>query len=458
MSVDGEKLYSKLDNAMGMNDGGIPGLISEEEAIARQGASKFAARLILVLALFFALIGFWAATSEIDKIARGDGKVIPSGQNKVVQHLEGGIVKAIKVREGDVVKKGQILVVIDSTPSKARLQEKVQEFRALRARAARLRAEADGKKDIDFAKDLMSAAPAAVLREKKAFKSRKRQRDAELAILIQQVRQRARELEEVKSSVKRLGTMLPSILKELRETELGYRQGNAPLFDVIKIRRQYNEVKGQHRTEKLKVPRAAASLCEAEGKLKARRNALLAEVRKELADTENKIDSLRPLIESGTDEVKRTAIRSPVTGTVNRVSLTTVGGVVKPGEALVEIVPNGSSLIIEARIKPKDRAFLHPGQEATVKVSAYDFSIFGGLEGKVIEISADAIDDENKKGETYFRVRIRTNQNFLQRDGRRYPIIPGMTGTVDIRTGKKTVLDSVLAPVYRIVNESLRER
>jgi len=456
--MDGERLFQKLDDAMGVNDAAIPGLISEEEAIARRGASKFAGRLVLILALFFALIGFWAATSEIDKIARGDGKVIPSGQNKVVQHLEGGVVKAIKVREGDTVKKGQILVVIDSTPSKARLQEKVQEFYALQARAARLTAEANRKASVTFAADLMKAAPAAVLREKKSFKSRKTQRDAELAILIQQVRQRARELEEVKSSVKRLSTMLPSIKKEMRETELGYRQGNAPFFDVIKIRRQYNEVAGQLRTEKLKVPRAAASWREANSTLKSRRNALLADVRKELADTENKIDSLRPLIESGTDEVKRTAIRSPVNGTVNRVSLTTIGAVVKPGEALVEVVPAGSSLIIEAKIQPKDRAFLHPGQDATVKVSAYDFSIFGGLDGKVVEISADAIEDENKKGETYFRVRIKTNQNFLARHGRRYPIIPGMTGSVDIRTGKKTVLDSVLAPVYRIVNESLRER
>lgn len=456
--MDGERIFRKLDDAMGVNEAGIPGLISEEEAIARQGATKFAGRLALILALFFALTGFWAATSKIDEIARGDGKVIPSGQNKVVQHLEGGVVKAIMVREGDTVEKGQVLVVIDSTPSKARLQEKVQEFHALQARAARLAAEATGKDAVDFAADLQKAAPAAVLRESKSFKSRKAQRDAELAILIQQVRQRARELKEVESSVKRLGTMLPSIRKELRETELGYRQGNAPLFDVIKIRRQYNEVAGQYRTEQLKVPRAAASWREAKSTLESRRNALLAEVRKELADTENRIDSLRPLIDSGTDEVKRTAIRAPVGGTVNRVSLTTVGGVVKPGEALVEIVPAGGSLIVEARIAPKDRAFLHPGQAATVKVSAYDFSIFGGLEGKVVEISADAIEDENKQGETYFRVRIKTGRNFLERRGRRYPIIPGMTGTVDIRTGKKTVLDSVLAPVYRIVNESLRER
>lgn len=456
--MDGERIFKKLDDAMGVNETAIPGLISEEEAIARRGAGKFAGRLILILALFFALIGFWAATSEIDKIARGDGKVIPSGQNKVVQHLEGGVVKAIKVREGDTVKKGQILVVIDSTPSKARLQEKVQEFYALQARAARLTAEANGKGTVTFTADLKKTAPAAVLRERKSFASRKTQRDAELGILTQQVRQRARELEEVKSSVKRLSTMLPSIRKELRETELGYRQGNAPLFDVIKIRRQYNEVAGQFRTEKLKVPRAEASWREANSTLNSRRNALLAEVRKELADTENKIDSLRPLIDSGTDEVKRTAIRSPVNGTVNRVSLTTIGAVVKPGEALVEVVPAGSSLIIEARIQPKDRAFLHPGQDATVKVSAYDFSIFGGLDGKVVEISADAIEDENKKGETYFRVRIKTNQSFLERRGRRYPIIPGMTGSVDIRTGKKTVLDSVMAPVYKIVNESLKER
>ncbi len=436
------------------------GLISEVNATATRGARRFALILLAIVCLFLVAILAWASTAEIDDITRGQGRVIPSGQNKVVQHLEGGIVREILVKEGDTVTPGQVLLRIDSTPSKSLHQEKLSTYYADQARAARLRAEAEGKEKVTFSEDVLKNAPAAARRERDLFESRQQQQRTEVDVLDRQVRQKRQELKEIQSSVDRLEARLKSERQELVETRRDYAAGAIARFDLIRLERQVNETAGSLRTEKLKVPRAEAALRETQSKLDEKKAGYLAEVRKELADVESKVSALKPLIEAGQAKVERTDIRSPVKGIVKLVGVTTLGAVIKPGEALVEIVPLDSGLIVEARIRPQDRAFLHPGQVATVKISAYDFSIYGGLEGKVMDISADAIEeDKGSKGEeSYYRVRIRTDKSYLERVGQKLPIITGMTATVDIKTGKRTILDHVLGPFYRLIDSSLQER
>ncbi len=435
------------------------GLFSDIDSTATRGARRFALILLATVGLFLVVIIAWASTSKIDDITRGEGRIIPSGQNKVVQHLEGGIVRQILVKEGDTVSPGQVLLRIDSTPSRSLHQEKLSTYYADLARAARLRAEAEGKDAVAIPAEVVKSAPDAANRERALFASRRQQQKTEIEVLDRQVRQKRQELREIQSSVDRLEARLKSERQELAETRRDYAAGAIARFDLIRLERQVNETAGSLRTEKLKVPRAEAALRETQSKLDEKKTGNLAEVRKDLADVESKITALKPVIDAGKAKVERTDIRSPVKGIVKLVGVTTLGAVIKPGEALVEIVPLDSGLIVEAKIKPQDRAFLHPGQVATVKVSAYDFSIYGGLEGKVVDISADAIeDDKSKQGESYYRVRIRTDKSYLERVGQKLPIITGMTATVDIRTGQRTILDHVLGPFYRLIDSSLQER
>lgn len=434
-------------------------LMSDVATTATRGARRFALILITTMAVFFTLMLVWASTAEIDDITRGNGRVIPSGQNKVVQHLEGGIVRAILVHEGDTVKAGQVLLRIDSTPSKSLHQEKLNTYYADLARAARLRAEAAGKDKVTFPPEVLKNAPEAAKQEHELFVSRRQSHRTEIQVLDGQVKQKRQELRETQSSVDRLAARLKSERQELVETRRDYKLGAIARFDLLRLERQVNETAGSLRTEKLKIPRAQAALRESQSKLDEKKTAFLADVRKKLADAENEIASLRPVIKAGEERVQRTEIRSPVKGIVQQVGVTTIGAVIKPGEALVEIVPLEGGLVVEARIRPKDRAFIHPGETATVKISAYDYSIYGGLKGKVVDISADSIEEKDSRHDrSYYRVRIRTERNYLERAGQRLPIIAGMTAVVDIKTGQRTILDHLLAPLYKLIDSSLQER
>lgn len=411
-----------------------------------------------IIGLFLLIFSLWANYATLDEITRGDGKVIPTGQNKVVQHLEGGIVAGIMVREGDRVRAGQILLRVDNTISKASVGEKRAKFFALMARAARLQAEADDKKKIKFPKAVLENAPREARQQAALFRSRIAQRRSELSVIESQVSQRKQALAETFSEVRRLGQLLSSLRRELTQTQKDLKSGAVSETELREIERRTNETAGRLRTERLAVVRAQSALREAQDKIAEKTTEFMSEVRKELADIENQMASIAPLINAGEDKVSRTDIRSPINGTIKQIGVNTIGAVIKPGQPLVEIVPIEDTMLVEARIKPKDRAFLRPDQLATVKLTAYDYSIYGGIEGKVIDISADAIQDENKRNETYYRIRIRTKKNFLEYQGSKLAILPGMTASVDISTGKKTVLSYIADPIVKVFNESLRER
>lgn len=431
---------------------------SDVHALARANARKFGGYLAIVVTAFFVTFFAWASYATLDEITRGDGKVVPTGQNKVVQHLEGGIVAAILVKEGQTVEANQVLMRIESTVSDSALREKLAKYHALLARAARLRAEAEGQSKITFPKEVLESAPNEAAEQKRLFDQRQKRLKSEVDILEQQVAQRRQSLAETKSNVATLSRRVVSLRQELRETEKDYQKGIVSRSELSQIRREYTKAAGELQSERIAVRRAQAALNEVVAKVRDKKALFTAEARKDLAEAESQARTLEPSIRANRGTVERTELRAPVRGIVKQIGVATIGAVIKPGQALVEIVPSDDTLLVEARIKPKDRAFLRPNQVATVKISAYDFSIFGGLEGKVVGISADAIEDEKQKGETYYRIRIRTDKNYLLYQGRRLPIIPGMTASVDIKTGKKTVLDYLFEPIRTVLNESLQER
>lgn len=441
---------------LNLHDGSA--LVPDVYATATRGARRFMVYLALVIGLFLGVFVFWASEAEMDEITRGDGRVIPSGQNKVVQHLEGGIVNAILVREGQQVEQGQVLLRVDSTPSESRREELTLELYGLQAQVARLGAEADGRDEINFPAEVRENAPEIVRREQRLFQQRAEQRVSEMAAIDEQINQRAQQLAEARSSVQRLETTVALLREQLTSDREDYERGALSESDLERTQRDMREAEGELRTARLTVGRQVEALNEARQTKIETRNTFLAEARSELVEKRGEIETLRPQLEAMEDQVQRTDIRAPIRGTVTQVSVSTIGAVIRPGQALVEIVPLEDRLLVEARIQPQDRAFLRPNQEATVKITAYDYSIYGGLEGRVVDISADAIEDEQERDSTYYRIRIRTDRNYLERGGQRLPIIPGMTVSVDIQTGRKTVLAYLTDPISRVINESLRER
>lgn len=437
-------------------------LQSSVEAVATEGARRFGSYLAFALGAFVLVFLVWARLSYMDEITRGPSRVIASGQNKVVQAPDAGVVKAIFVKEGDLVAADQALMRIDATPSQAALEEKLTRLYALMARAARLSAEAEDRPAIDFPKEVRDGAPREVLAESALFRSRAQQKKGELSTLEQQAAQREQQLRETRSTVNRLDARLKLQRAEEYDTCKAWRDGSASRSECQQAQRASLETAGQLESERRGVPRAEAALREAQQKMEDKRSQFRSDARKELNDAEAQIAALRPQIAKEGQTVRLTELRSPVRGIVKTVGVTTIGGIVKAGEPLIEIVPAEDALLVEVRIKPADIAFVRMEQDATIKISAYDYSIFGGLEGKVVEISSDVIVDDKKSAggerETFYRVRVKADKAFLERDRQILPIIPGMTGTVDIRTGRRTVLDRFLDPFYRLFSDSLGER
>ncbi len=437
-------------------------LHSDMESVATEGARRFGGYLAMALGALVLALLVWARVSYMDDITRGESRVIASGQNKVVQAPDAGVVKAIFVKEGDTVGAGQPLMRIDATPSKATLDEKLARLYALMARVARLTAEAEDRDSVSFPDEVRKNAPREVERETAAFRSRAQQLRGELATLEQQAAQKEQQLRESESTVARLDARLRLNRAEEYDTCRAYRNGSASLSECQVAQRASLETAGQLESERRGIPRAEAALREARQKVEDKRTQFRADARKDLNEAQAQIDQLRPQIEKEGQTLKLTELRSPVRGIIKTIGVATIGGVVRAGDALIEIVPAEDTLLVEVRIKPADIAFVRLDQNATVKISAYDYSIFGGIEGKVVEISSDAIVDEKKSSrgerETYYRVRVRTQKAYLERDKQILPIIPGMTGTVDIRTGRRTVLDRFLDPFYRLLSDSLGER
>ncbi|MDA7817774.1 HlyD family type I secretion periplasmic adaptor subunit [Sulfurimonas sp.] len=406
---------------------------------------------------FISVIAFilWASLAEIDEITRGDGDVIPYGQNKVIQNLEGGIVESILVKEGQIVKKGEVILKINNAKSTSASRTNEMKYNELEAKRLRLFAEANllpfEAKTCDDA-DLESQIKLSenlYLSNKQEFDSK----DKSLKNLVQQKQQLYR---EAAAKVKSLEKSLEFVTEEIVMTAPLVKEGVKSKVDFLKLKREANSIESDIEAAKLSLPRLSSTINEFKNRRNESKQLFINTAKKELNEVIAEISRLQTQQVAFSDQVDRTMVKSPVEGIVQKLFINTVGGVIQPGADLVEIVPTNKNLFLEIKIKPSDIAFIHPGAEAKVKVSAYDFAIHGGLIGKVVNISPDTITD--KKENTFYLIHVTTKKNYLGTKEHPLHIIPGMTVSVDIVTGQKTVMQYILKPILKSKQYVFTER
>lgn len=413
-------------------------------------------RIILWVIFIFIIVGLiWADNTDFDELTVGIGKVIPSSQVQQIQNLEGGILKEINTRVGQTVERGQILMTIENTEALSSLREQEVESVNLRARAIRLRAEALGKVP-DFDSEMRALQPNLVNREMELYVNRSNSLTSNQRVFDQQVAQKKQEIVEQEAKLSNLQRSFELSTEELNLTRPAFDQGAVSRVELLQLERQVNQLEGDLNATKLAIPRARSALKEAENKLKESTAKFRADAQEDLTEVRSKLDQLKETNVSLQDKVSRTQVRSPVKGIVKQLQINTVGGVITPGMNLLEIVPIEDSLLIEAKMSPKDIGFIKPGLHAVVKLTAYDFAIYGGLQATVENISADTILDE--EGNSFYLVRVRTDKNYLGDDEQHLEIIPGMQATVDVITGKKTLLEYLLKPIIKAQQNALHER
>lgn len=406
-------------------------------------------RALLGIVLFAVL---WSAIVKIEEVTKGDGKVIPSSQLQVLQSLDGGIVSKIAVKEGQQVDAGQLLLQIDSTRFESSVRENRAQYLSLAAKAARLTALAEGRQ-FTLDANIVTEDPKTADEERRLYETATHELNAQVQIAQQQMAQRQQELTEARARLVQAEQAYDLTSKEYAVTKPLLASGAVSEVDLLRLERDIARFKGERDVASAQISRAQAAISEANRKIQEVELNVRNTARRELSDTMAKMNALAQTSTGLSDRVKQSAIRSPVKGTVKRLLVNTVGGVVQPGRDIVEVVPSDDQLLLEARVLPKDIAFLRPGQKAVVKFTAYDFSIYGGLDATLEHIGADSVTDE--RGNTFYVVRVRTSKSYL---GAHMPIIPGMVAEVDIITGEKSILSYLMKPVLRAKQGALTER
>jgi adhesin transport system membrane fusion protein len=429
--------------------------MTDTNAAVLIGASRTSHFILIGTAAFFLIAIIWAAFAELDEVTRGEGKVIPSNKMQVIQNLEGGIVSEILVDEGEIVEKGQPLLRLDDIRFSSSYRESRSKYLSLLAKAARLEAEAQNQ-PVQMPESLLKEDRELVANEIALFESRKDELESNLSILRQQESQTKQEMAELEAKKNRLARSYALVREELGMSEPLAEDGAISEVEILRLKRSVNDLRGEMEAARLALPRLQAAHEEVRNKIKDLVITFRTEARSELNDIQVELSSVKESMKSQEDRVSRTLVKSPVKGAVNQIMVTTIGGVIQPGMDLMEIVPLEGSLLVEAHVRPADIAFLRPKQHAKVKLTAYDYAIYGGLDAKLEHISADTITDED--GESYYLIRVRTERSYLGSEESPLEIIPGMTATVDILTGEKTVLDYLLKPVLRARERALRER
>ncbi|WP_151995152.1 HlyD family type I secretion periplasmic adaptor subunit [Buttiauxella massiliensis] len=386
----------------------------DDPDIQRESEFSGASRIITLSVLLFILLGVWAWFGTLDEVSTGTGKVVPSSREQILQSLDGGIVTEVLVHEGDKVQAGQIVARLDPTRSESNVGESAARYRASLASSVRLNAEVS---DLPLVfPDSLKAWPDLTASEMRLYKSRRAQ---------------------LNDSTADIQDALVSVNKELGITQRLAKSGAASNVEVLRLQRQKSDL---------------------QLKITDLRSQYYVQAREALSKANAEVDMLSAIIKGREDSVSRMTVRSPMRGIVKNIQVTTIGGVIPPNGEMMEIVPIDDHLLIEARLSPRDIAFIHPGQRALVKVTAYDYAIYGGLEGEVETISPDTIQDKVKPEIVYYRVFIRTQQDYLvNKAGHHFSISPGMVATVDIKTGQKTIVDYLIKPFNR-AREALRER
>lgn len=406
----------------------------------------------VVTVLFFLL---WAALSPIDEIVRGSGNVIPSGENQMIQHLEGGIVSEIKVKEGAKVKVDDVLLKVDNLKSSSSFESSQYKAAELRAKIVRLRAEATGNAFSPTPED-MAQIPLQIMQERSLYISNQESLRSQISGLNDQYAQIKNEKLEAQGRISEQKHSLALIKEEVAISEPLVAQGIKPKVEFLKLQRELSDISERYYALIASIPRLNAGMNEISSKIRQARSEFRMKAQTDLNEAETEYKRVDVESSALADQVTRTVIKSPINGIVQKLYVNTVGGVIKPGDNLIEIVPSEGGTLAEVKIKPSDIAFIYPGQEAVVKVTAYDFSIYGSLRGKVVTISPDTVTDKNDN--VYYVVKIQTNQKTLGTEEKPLKILPGMTVNVDIITGQKTILEYILKPILKAKEYTFTER
>ena len=424
------------------------GIVGHNRLIATQGSVQ----LLYTIALFLFVFLVWASVTSVDRVTRGSGRVVSQERNNFVQHYEGGIIKQILVAEGDRVDEGATLVRIENSFAQAELDSSTLELSTLRIRANRLQAEAEGADEIVFDEDLASRFPEPVNQETTYFTRRKEGQDELLSVIDEQVEQKELELSERRShlvNLTREQDLMSERLASLRELS---GRGAISRNELLQDETQYQQIVTQVSNLRYQIPQTEAALAEVKARRREAESRFRSEAQRELRETEVEIELLNERISALQDRSQRFDVTAPTSGVINKLFVNNIDGVVRPGQNIAEIVPDNAAVEIEAKLLPSDRAQIWPGLPVIAKISAYDFSTFGGLPGTILEISPDALVDDD--GNVYFRVRIEAETGDLGEDR---SVVPGMQAEIDILTGKQTILSYLLRPVQNVRENALRE-
>jgi len=425
----------------------------EDAELAMLGQAPLRAKKMLYwMFLVMAMLVAWSGLTKIDEITRGEGRVIPSQQVQIVQSYDGGIVSELLVHEGETVVKGQALVRIDQTRAVSSLRENRSQYLSLLAKQSRLKALATG---VEFEQDaeIKNELPSLYAQEYALYSSAKVELASQVAIAGEQVKQRQRELAETQARLQQAQRGYELTKQELEVTKPLLESGAVSEVDLLRLERDASRLRGDRNQAREQVGRVKSAIAEAKRKIKEVEEGFRSRVRTELSDTTARLNALTEASVALDDKVKQSVLKSPVNGTVSRLFYNTVGGVIQPGKEVLELVPSDDTLVLETKIQPKDIAFVGLNQPAAVKLTAYDYTIYGTMKAKVISVAADSIIDE--QGNAFYIVKVQTLKPSLGDD---QPIIPGMVAQVDIITGKKSVLSYLLKPVLKAKAYAFTER
>ena len=417
--------------------------------------------LLYVIAVVMCLFLVWANVATLDEVSRGNGKVVPSSEVQAIQSLEGGIIDEFLVHEGDEVREGQVLLRMRNIQAKGDFDATMQKYLGLSAVTTRLQAEADGKDELNFSDEVKKGAPESVSAQQNAFDANKRQQDGQASVLQDQLNQKQQEVEELQRRITDTGGVLKLAVDERNMVAPMVDKGAASKKELLQINQKIASQQAELNGLRLQLPRNESAVQEVKSRLNSLKKDFQATAQKELAEKTIELNTVKQTLAAYRDKSERTEVKSPVHGMVKDLKVVSTGGVAKPGETIMEIVPLEDQLVVEANLQPKDIAFVHPGQKAIVRLTAFDFSIFGSLEGEVTEISPDSI--SNEKGESFYHVKVRTKQTRVTREGhscagKECDVMPGMQATVDIVTGEKTVMTYLTKPFMKAAQEAMRER
>jgi adhesin transport system membrane fusion protein len=407
-----------------------------------------------VMILLAVSIG-WANFATLDEVSIATGEVVPAGRIRVIQHLEGGIIQEIYVTEGDTVREGQTLLQLDLASGGTNQEELQVRIDSERLVKARLEAEATGS-ELNFPKDVALRRPAIVAAQRQAYEARRRELSSTIQVMREQVKQRVLEVEELTARSRAVESNYRLALERLKMSKSLLAEGLTAKMEHLELEAEVENLDGEMKSLRPSLPKVEAAVEEARQRQQETESRFRREAQDQLGKIEENIARVTELLSDATAQGIRAEIKSSINGVVKNMRYNSIGNVVKPGEPIMELVPTGDRLVVEAKLNPIDRGYVNEGQAATVKISTYDFARYGGLEGIVIRVAPDSSTDED--GAPYFRVVVQTDKNFLGLREGNLPITPGMQATVDIHTGEKSVMDYLVKPVLKLRHEAFRER